>query len=90
MKVLEWIKDLFITSNYSEEIKDSDGRIWFVNMIEQRGRWLAEGYRLLPGRWKRVAPPLIACGCDEATAYDNLLLSMDRIPVRARSNRKRG
>lgn len=71
--------------NYTEEVRTSEGKTVFIDVLGSGEKWTAEGYPVVAGRIRRVGKPLIAHGRSEADAYDNLIDKLERNPGRARN-----
>ena len=66
--------------NYTEEVKTSDGKTVFVDVLGSGEKWMAEGYPVIAGKIRRVGKPRIARGRSESEAYDNLIDLLERNP----------
>lgn len=75
--------------NYTEQVTTSTGKTLFIDVVESRGRWMAEAYPVIGGRVKHVGKPKIAYGSSESDAYDNLIEKIEPNPKK-RAAVKRG
>jgi hypothetical protein len=66
--------------NYTEQVKTSDGRTVFIDVLESGGRWMAEGYPVIKGKVRHVGKPHVAYGASESAAYDALVEKLDKNP----------
>ncbi len=71
--------------NYTEEVRTSEGKTVFIDVLGSGEKWTAEGYPVVGGKVRRVGKPVIAHGHSEADAYDNLIDKLERNPLRARN-----
>jgi hypothetical protein len=69
--------------NYTEEVKTSDGKTVFIDVLQSGGRWMAQGYPVIAGKIKRVGKPKVAYGDTESRAYDNLVMKLEPNPAKA-------
>jgi hypothetical protein len=75
--------------NYTEQVKTSDGRTVFIDVLESGGRWMAEGYPVIKGKVKHVGKPHVAYGASESAAYDALVEKLDKNPAKGRRKAKK-